>query len=83
VKRSVFRWAIGVGRRAQPALRAGEPVPRPLAWQHRLADRLVLSKVRDLFGGRLELAASGAAPIGKEILEFFDAAACSSSRAGA
>jgi long-chain acyl-CoA synthetase len=73
VKQSVFRWAIGVGRRAQPALRAGERVPRPLAWQHRLADRLVLSKVRDLFGGRLELAASGAAPIGKEILEFFDA----------
>jgi len=38
-----------------------------------VADRLVLSKVRDLFGGDLRLAASGAAPIAKEVLEFFDA----------
>jgi long-chain acyl-CoA synthetase len=33
----------------------------------------VLSKVRALFGGELRLAASGAAPISKEVLEFFDA----------
>ena len=31
------------------------------------------SKVRGLFGGRLELALTGAAPIGREVLEFFDA----------
>jgi long-chain acyl-CoA synthetase len=29
--------------------------------------------VRDLFGGRLELAVTSAAPIGQEVLEFFDA----------
>jgi long-chain acyl-CoA synthetase len=33
----------------------------------------VLSKVRDLFGGRLELALTGAAPIPREVLEFLDA----------
>ena len=33
----------------------------------------MLSKVRELFGGRLELALTGAAPIGREVLEFFDA----------
>ena len=33
----------------------------------------MLSRVRGLFGGRLRLALTGAAPIGREVLEFFDA----------
>jgi hypothetical protein len=41
--------------------------------RHALADRLVLSKVRALFGGRLGLALTGAAPVSREVLEFFDA----------
>ena len=72
-KRLVFEWAIATGRRVRRAQRAGRPVRRDLAWQHRLADRLVLAKVRDLFGGRIEVACTGAAPIAKEVLEFFDA----------
>jgi long-chain acyl-CoA synthetase len=72
-KRAIFNWAVFVGRRLRSTQRSGNPVPKPLAWQHRLADRLVLSKVRGLFGGELRLAASGAAPIAKEILQFFDA----------
>ena len=45
-----------------------------LALQYRIADKQVLSKIRGLFGGRLKLAVTGAAPINPEILEFFDAA---------
>jgi long-chain acyl-CoA synthetase len=72
VKRRVFEAALALGRRARRAERGGQagPMLRPA---HALADRLVLSKVRDLFGGRLELALTGAAPIGREVLEFFDA----------
>ena len=33
----------------------------------------MLSKVRGVFGDRLALALCGAAPIGREVLEFFDA----------
>ena len=33
----------------------------------------MLSKVRDLFGGRLELAVTAAAPIGSDVIKFFDA----------
>ncbi len=42
--------------------------------QYAFADEKVLSKIRNLFGGQLRLAVSGAAPINPEILRFFDAA---------
>jgi long-chain acyl-CoA synthetase len=72
VKQRLFAWAIATGRRARPAMRKGT-ASAALKAQYALADRLVLSKVRDLFGGRLELALTGAAPIPQEVLEFLDA----------
>ena len=51
-----------------------EPLPRALALQHRLADRLVYSKVKEQLGGRLRVAISGGAPLAPEIAEFFHAA---------
>ena len=72
-KRAIFDWSVTTGERVRALERAGRRVPASLAWRHRVADRLVLSKVRALFGGDLRLAASGAAPISKEVLEFFDA----------
>jgi long-chain acyl-CoA synthetase len=72
-RRAIFHWALGVGRRARARERAGATASRLQAAQLRLADRLVLSKVRDLFGGRLELAVTAAAPIAPEVIELFDA----------
>lgn len=72
-KQAIFNWAVATGRRVRAAERSGRRLRPDLALRHRVADRLVLRKVRDLFGGRIELAASGAAPIAKEVLEFFDA----------
>jgi long-chain acyl-CoA synthetase len=72
-KRVVFDWAVRTGERVRALERTGRRVPALQAWRHRVADRLVLSHVRALFGGELRLAASGAAPISKEVLEFFDA----------
>jgi long-chain acyl-CoA synthetase len=72
-RRAVFGWALEVGRRARARERAGArrgPIDRA---RHALADRLVLSKVRGVFGDRIQLALTGAAPIGRDILEFFDA----------
>src|SRR6187397_1259263 len=42
--------------------------------QYKFADEKVLSKICGLFGGKLRLAVSGAAPINTDILRFFDAA---------
>jgi long-chain acyl-CoA synthetase len=73
VKRRLIDWALGVGRRVSALRQAGEDVPFSLAVQHRLADRLVYSKVKDRLGGRIRICVSGGAPLAKEIIEFFHA----------
>jgi long-chain acyl-CoA synthetase len=74
LKKAVFNWAIGVGRRVRQLEREGRKAGPLLRRQYEIADRQVLSKIRGLFGGRMELAVTGAAPINPEILRFFDAA---------
>ena len=73
LKKRIFDWSIGVGKRYHEAERSGGAGPL-LRRQHGLADRLVLEKIRNLFGGNLRVAVSGAAPINPDILRFFDAA---------
>ena len=72
-KATIFRWAIGVGLEFSRRERAGRKPGPVLAAQRALADRLVFSKVRALFGGRLQFFVSGSAPLSKDIAEFFDA----------
>jgi long-chain acyl-CoA synthetase len=48
-------------------------VPPLLAAQHRIADRLVYSKIKERLGGRLRVANAGGAPLAREIAEFFHA----------
>jgi long-chain acyl-CoA synthetase len=73
IKKALFNWAISVGMRYREAERGGGANPL-LKAQHALAERLVLSKIQAIFGGRMKLAISGAAPINPDILRFFDAA---------
>ena len=71
VKRRLAAWAIGVGRRKVRLESDGKPVPAFLQAQHRLADRLVLGAVRTKLGmDRIRFAASGAAAISEDALEF-------------
>jgi long-chain acyl-CoA synthetase len=74
LKKLVFNWALGVGRKVRERERAGKSIGPLLRRRYKIADEQVLSKIRNLFGGRLQLAVSGAAPINPEILRFFDAA---------
>jgi len=64
-------WALRVGREVSEQRQRGKPVPAGLARKHRLADRLVYSKIKERMGGRLRLGVSGGAPLAKEIAEFF------------
>jgi long-chain acyl-CoA synthetase len=70
----VFKWAFRVGRKVREREERGRKPGRLLTMQYRAADVIVLSKVRELFGGRCKLALTGAAPIDEEILTFFQAA---------
>jgi long-chain acyl-CoA synthetase len=74
LKKRVFWWAIGVGKKVRELERQGKEPGWLLRKQHEIADKQVLSKIRNLFGGKLKLAVSGAAPINPDILRFFDAA---------
>jgi long-chain acyl-CoA synthetase len=72
-KKRLIEWALPVGREVSRLEGEGKPVPASLRAKHRLADRLVFSKIREPFGGRLRMPGSGGAPLAKEIIEFFDA----------
>ena len=74
LKKAIFNWSIKVGKRMREVERSGGKPGFLLSRQYKFADEKVLSKIRGLFGGKIRLAVSGAAPINPEILSFFDAA---------
>ncbi|MGN6187697.1 MAG: AMP-dependent synthetase/ligase [Conexibacter sp.] len=76
LRRHAFRAALSLGRRHAAARRratASGRMPPALLTAHRLADRFVLASVREVFGDRLEQLLVGAAPVGPEVLAFFEA----------
>ena len=70
-KQKLFAWALGAGREYFPHVIAGKSVPPGLRLKRAVADKLVYSKIRSQMGGRLRLMISGAAPLGRELAEFF------------
>jgi long-chain acyl-CoA synthetase len=74
LKQKLFHWALGVGLRYQYHLKDGRSPCAALALQHRLADRLVLRKIRTIVGGPKNFFSAGGAPLAQAIEEFFFAA---------
>lgn len=72
-KKKIFDWALRVGGQCQRAYRKGR-TPSPY-WRAQLplADKLVLSSVREAMGGPKTVMACGGAPLRVEIEEFFSA----------
>lgn len=73
-KEKIFKQAFHVGLRVGELQRQGKSVPLPLKAQHALFDKLVFSKVRERFGGRVRFFISGSAALNREIAEWFNAA---------
>src|ERR1700730_13376534 len=65
------RAAIELGVKVRDMMAQGEPVPEELQRQFDEADEQLFKNVRAIFGGNVRHATSGAAPIAREILEFF------------
>jgi long-chain acyl-CoA synthetase len=70
LKRST-RSAIELGIKVRDLETRGEPIPEELQGPFAEADEKLFKNVRAVFGGRVRHATSGAAPIAREILEFF------------
>jgi long-chain acyl-CoA synthetase len=73
-KLKLFRWAEKVGIEHSRAVRSGAKVPAGLKVKHALADKLIFSKVRERFGGRIKFFISGAAALSTDVAEWFHAA---------
>jgi long-chain acyl-CoA synthetase len=71
--RKLFYGALGLALAAARYRRAGKPVPVRIRAPLKLADRLLFRKIRERFGGRLRVPCSGAAPLGKNLAEFYEA----------
>jgi long-chain acyl-CoA synthetase len=63
--------AIELGIKVRDLEGRGEPIPEELQGPLAEADEKLFKNVRAVFGGRVRHATSGAAPIAREILEFF------------
>jgi long-chain acyl-CoA synthetase len=66
-----IRRAVELGLRVRQMRETGAGVPAELQAAFDEADQKLYANVRNLFGGRIRQCVSGAAPISKEILEFF------------
>jgi long-chain acyl-CoA synthetase len=71
VKKRMLAWAIGLGARHCDTVYDGRK-PSSVAWK--LASKLVYSKVREAFGGRVRIFVSGGAPLGIDTARWFAAA---------
>ncbi len=68
------REAVKLGVEVRKLRERGEEVPKEKEEAFQQADEQLFKRVRDLFGGQIRQAITGAAPIAPEILEFFYAA---------
>jgi long-chain acyl-CoA synthetase len=71
--RKLFYAGVGVGAAASRLRVAGKPVPAWMRAALAFFDRVVFRKIRERLGGRIRVAASGAAPLSKDLAEFYAA----------
>jgi long-chain acyl-CoA synthetase len=73
VAQKVFYAALALGLAAARYRRRGKPVPAYVRWPLTLADRAIFHQIRARLGGSVRVAASGAAPLGADLAEFYEA----------
>ena len=67
IRRTLFHWAIQAGEKHYQSAKPS----RWLKWQHKWADKLVLSKLRALLGGQVRMMPCGGAKLEPTIGKFF------------
>ncbi|MBX8690334.1 AMP-dependent synthetase/ligase [Mycolicibacterium porcinum] len=74
IRARLFDAAFTSGRTVDARRAAGRRVPLRMSLRRNLFDRLVFSRIRQAFGGRIRFFVSGSAPLNPEIAEWFHAA---------
>lgn len=64
---AVLKWAVAVGKQYAKLLVAHQKIPALLGFKHKLADKLIFSKMRLALGGRIRLLISGGAALPEEL----------------
>ncbi|MFZ1372497.1 MAG: long-chain fatty acid--CoA ligase, partial [Nostocoides sp.] len=72
-KLKLFNWAGNVGRQVSVLKEEGKSPNAVLALQHRLADKIIMTKIRDRFGGNIRFFISGSAALNRDVARWFDA----------
>jgi len=73
LKKKIFFWALKTGKKVGQKKLSGQKVPGLLEMKRKIAHKLVFSKIIAKTGGRVRIFISGAAPLSKNIAEFFHA----------
>ena len=68
LKAKIFHWAIRTGGKHRSDVANGQ-TPSSLAWK--LANKLVYSKLREAFGGKVKVFVAGGAPLGIDLANWF------------
>ncbi len=69
LKAKIFAWAIKTGSKHRNTVAQSQGVPSSLAWK--IANKLVYSKLREAFGGRVKVFVAGGAPLGIDLAKWF------------
>ncbi|QJW57662.1 Long-chain-fatty-acid--CoA ligase FadD15 [Serratia plymuthica] len=73
LRRALFHWAIVCGERKFLQERAGKPLGKLFNLSHRWADKLVLSKLRGILGGKVRFLPAAGAKLDDNVILFFQA----------
>ena len=73
LKLKLFNWAGDVGREVSELREQGKNPSGLLAGKYAIADKIIMSKIRDRFGGRVRFFISGSAALNQDVARWFDA----------
>jgi len=74
IKQKIFKWSFSVGEKVAEIRSANKKIPFILELKGKLADKLVLTKFREILGGNIRFLPCAGAAISIHLLKFFHAA---------
>jgi len=71
IRKKLFKWAVKIGAKHNNRKKDNKFIGPYLKFRYKIADTLVLKKIRDIVGGQIKFFPCAGAPLSQEIEEFF------------